>query len=141
MRLEALGTPFSCGAARLFGSAAACPDQPWADGDGFHVILTFTFTPVVPESPALESSGTEVDSTLVLPPEPDVMPDGSIPAGSDAEPDSTVNPDPVITPDPILTPDPIVTLDPTTTPEPAVLPEPVPETIPDETTVPVPDNP
>lgn len=115
MRLEAAGLAYSWGAARLFGSVAAYPAQPWETGDGFHVNLAFTFTPVIPETPILDiPGGTDVDSTLVLPPDPAAIPDWIIPS------------DPVVEPDPIVSPDPIVT------PDPAVLPETVPEIVLDE---------
>ena len=88
MRLEASGLPYSWGAVRLSGSAAAHPAQPWEAGDGFHVSLAFTFTPVIPEVPVLDApGGTDVDSTLVLPADPNVIPDWIIPSGPVLEPE------------------------------------------------------
>lgn len=130
MRLEAAGLPYSYGAARLFGSVSAYPAQPWEAGDGFHVNLAFTFTPVVPETPVFDApGGTDVDSTLALPADPNVMPDWIIPSSPVAEPD------PIVTPDTNITPDPVVT------PETAVPPETIPETVPDESAAPVPNTP
>ena len=88
MRLEASGLPYSWGAVRLSGSAAAHPAQPWEAGDGFHVSLAFTFTPVIPEVPVLAApGGTDVDSPLVLPADPNVIPDWIIPSGPVLEPE------------------------------------------------------
>ena len=130
MRLEAAGLPYSYGAARLFGSVSAYPAQPWEAGDGFHVNLAFTFTPVVPETPVFDApGGTDVDSTLALPADPNVMPDWIIPSSPVAEPD------PIVTPDTNITPDPVVT------PETAVPPETIPETVPDGSAAPVPNTP
>ncbi|MDE6934379.1 MAG: hypothetical protein K2P26_02090 [Oscillospiraceae bacterium] len=94
LRLEAGGAPYSWGAARLFGSAAACPAQPWEAGDGFHVNLAFTFTPAAAETAASDiPGGSEFDSALVLPPE------------QSAEPAPVAPPDPVIVPpDPVVVP-------------------------------------
>lgn len=101
MRLEASGLPFSWGAARLFGAAASHPAQPWQEGDGFHVNLTFTFIPVVSETPALDASGgadPDLDSAPAVPPEqgaamePDVtpiVPGVSITAPGSEVPDSS----------------------------------------------------
>ena len=91
MRLEAADLPYSYGAARLFGSVSTYPAQPWDAGDGFHVNLAFTFTPVVPETPVLDTpGGTDVDSTLVLPADPNVTPDWTIPSGPAMEPEPDV---------------------------------------------------
>ena len=104
MRLEASGLPYSWGAVRLSGSAAAHPAQPWEAGDGFHVSLAFTFTPVIPEVPVLDApGGTDVDSTLVLPADPNVIPDWIIPSGPvlEPEPDAGDGLDAIL-PDPII---------------------------------------
>lgn len=104
MRLEASGLPYSWGAVRLSGSAAAHPAQPWEAGDGFHVSLAFTFTPVIPEVPVLDApGGTNVDSTLVLPADPNVIPDWIIPSGPvlEPEPDAGDGLDAIL-PDPII---------------------------------------
>lgn len=136
MRLEAVETPYSCGAARLFGSVSTYPAQSWEAGDGFHVNLAFTFTPVTPEAPILDApSGTGIDSNLVLPADPSVVPDWIIPS------EPVVEPEPVVTPDPVIIPDPVVTPEPIETPEPTVPSETVPDTVPDESTAPIPDIP
>ena len=94
LRLEAGGAPYSWGAARLFGSAAACPAQPWEAGDGFHVNLAFTFTPAAAETITSDiPGGAEFDSALVLPPE------------QSPEPAPVMPPDPVaVPPDPVVVP-------------------------------------
>ena len=87
LRLEAGGAPYSWGAARLFGAAAACPAQPWEAGDGFHVNLAFTFTPAAAETITSDiPGGAEFDSALVLPPE------------QSPEPAPVMPPDPVVVP-------------------------------------------
>ena len=87
LRLEAGGAPYSWGAARLFGAAAACPAQPWEAGDGFHVNLAFTFTPAAAETITSDiPGGAEFDSALVLPPE------------QSPEPAPLMPPDPVVVP-------------------------------------------
>lgn len=136
MHLEAVETPYSYGAARLFGSVSSYPAHPWEAGDGFHVNLAFTFTPVTPEAPILDApSGTGIDSNLVLPAAPSVVPDWIIPS------EPVVEPEPVVTPDPVIIPDPVVTPEPIETSEPTVPSETVPDTVPDESTAPIPDIP